>query len=193
MTTQQLTIRPITAADKAAVIALANQVHGDNYLNSSSFDALLAGGTVNQVPLNWLAEDDHQVLGLRLTLAPGNWPVDEACTPAKWPFDAAQMCYFKCAAVAESARGLGIGKRLLQASIDAAKQLDCKAGLAHIWMQSPNNSAYEYFSRCGGVLVNKHPDRWYRASVEEGYYCPVCDGDCHCQAGEMVLSFADDS
>ena len=181
--------RTITAADSAAVIDLANQVHGDNYLSEESLAALLAGGTVADVKLNWLAEHDGEVLGVRLTLAPGNWPVDDACTPTKWPFSAAQMCYFKCAAVSERARGMGIGKQLLQCSIDAAKQLGCKAGLAHIWLQSPQNSAYEYFSRCGGVLISTDPDRWLQASLEDGYYCPVCDGTCRCEAGEMILVF----
>lgn len=181
--------REITAADSAAVIDLANQVHGDNYLNESSLTDLLTGGTVGDIKLNWLAECDNRVLGIRLTLAPGHWPIDDACTPSAWPVAAEQMCYFKCAAVDENARGLGIGKRLLTRSIDSAKQLGCKAGLAHIWLQSPKNSAYEYFSRCGGVLVAKHPDRWLKASLEDGYYCPVCDGTCYCEAGEMILVF----
>lgn len=181
--------RTITAADSAAVIDLANEVHGDNYLNPESLNALLRGGTVGDVQLNWLAERDGEVLGVRLTLAPGQWPVDAACTPTKWPVAAEQMCYFKCAAVSERARGLGIGKQLLQCSIDAAQQLGCKAGLAHIWLQSPGNSAYEYFSRCGGALITTHPDRWLQASLEDGYYCPVCDGTCRCEAGEMVLVF----
>lgn len=184
--------REITAADSAAVIDLANQVHGDNYLTESTLTELLAGGTVGQVKLNWLAERGQRLLGIRLTLAPRQWPIDDACTPSAWPVEPDTMCYFKCAAVAEEARGLGIGKQLLQRSIDAAKQLGCTAGLAHIWLQSPQNSAYEYFSRCGGVLVAKHPDRWLSASLNDGYYCPVCDGTCRCEAGEMVLVFKDD-
>ena len=183
--------REITAADSAAVIDLANEVHGDNYLNADSLQGLLTGGTVGDVKLNWLAERDGKVLGVRLTLAPGQWSVDDACTPTEWPVPIGEICYFKCAAVDEQARGLGIGKQLLQQSIDAAKQLGCRAGLAHIWLQSPNNSAYEYFSRCGGRLVAKHADRWLQASLEDGYYCPVCDGTCRCQAGEMILMFED--
>lgn len=189
MTASNVIYRPITAADSAAVITLANEVHGANYLNEDSLAALLAGGTVGDVALNWLAERDGELLGVRLTLAPGNWPIDDACTPEEWPKPAEKMCYFKCAAVADKARGLGIGKTLLQRSIEGAKQLGCEAGLAHIWMQSPNNSAYEYFSRCGGVLITKHPERWLQASLEDGYYCPICDGDCYCDAGEMVLVF----
>ncbi|MGM0481732.1 MAG: GNAT family N-acetyltransferase [Pseudomonadota bacterium] len=190
MNQQDITVRPITAADSAAVIDLANRVHGDNYLNQASLQSLLNGGTVGSVKLNYLAEREGKILGVRLTLAPGNWPIDDACTVSDWPVPAAELCYFKCAAVDEQARGLGIGKKLLQQSIRSARQLGCRAGLAHIWLQSPNNSAYEYFSRCGGVLINRHPDRWLQASLNDGYHCLVCDGICHCEAGEMVLTFS---
>lgn len=186
-----VTYREITAADSAAVIDLANRVHGDNYLNDASLQQLLDGGSVGDIKLNWLAERDGEVLGIRLTLAPGQWPIDDACTPEQWPVPATQMCYFKCAAVAEEARGLGVGRQLLMKSIAEAKRLGCTAGLAHIWLQSPGNSAYEYFSRCGGKLITRHPDRWLQASIEDGYYCPVCDGTCRCEAGEMVLPFED--
>ncbi|MGM0525249.1 MAG: GNAT family N-acetyltransferase [Pseudomonadota bacterium] len=189
MVGNNIVYREITAADSAAVIDLANSVHGDNYLNGDSLAALLEGGTVGDTKLNFLAEKEGEVVGVRLTLAPGNWSIDEACTPEEWPVEPEHICYFKCAAVAESARGLGIGKQLLQKSISAAESLGCRAGLAHIWLQSPANSAYEYFSRCGGVLVNRHPDRWLQASLEDGYYCPVCDGNCRCDAGEMILMF----
>ena len=36
-----VTYREITAADSAAVVDLANRVHGDNYLNDASLQRLL--------------------------------------------------------------------------------------------------------------------------------------------------------
>ena len=62
--------RQITAADEAAVIDLANEVHGDNYLSPESFQHYLSAGTAEDVQLNWLAIKDGQMLGVRLTLAP---------------------------------------------------------------------------------------------------------------------------
>lgn len=181
--------RQITAADEAAVIDLANEVHGENYLTSQTFQHYLAAGTVGDVQLSWLATQNEKILGIRLTLAPQQWPIDDFCTPDAWPIHLDKLCYFKCAAVSERARGLGIGKKLLFCSIDSAKVLGCQGGLAHIWMQSPNNSAYEYFTRCGGEMIKQHGKRWYQASVEDGYYCPICDGICYCDAGEMLLKF----
>ena len=64
-----------------------------------------------------------------------------------------QVCYFKCNTVDESYRGYGIGSTLLRLSIDAAKQQGAKAGISHLWKQSPGNSAVKYFTKCGGQLV----------------------------------------
>ncbi|RUO26484.1 GNAT family N-acetyltransferase [Aliidiomarina minuta] len=188
-TTPRLHFRPMTAADFAAVIVLANKVHGDNYLTESSLSDYFTRGLQQGRNLHWLGFADNQLVGLRLTFAPGNWDIDSFCTPSSWPVSTEQMCYFKCAAIDQDYQGLGIGKSLLQHSVVEASGLGCQAGLAHIWRQSPNNSAFAYFSRCGGELIQDHPDRWYQASVEDGYFCPVCDGICHCIAAEMVLPF----
>lgn len=184
-----LHFRPMTVADFAAVITLGNKVHGDNYLTSENLADYFARGQQQGRNLQWVAFADDKLVGLRLTFAPGCWPIDSYCSPHKWPVAAEQMCYFKCAAIDQDYQGLGIGKSLLQHSVVEAAAIGCTAGLAHIWRQSPNNSAFEYFSRSGGMLIQDHPDRWYLASVEDGYYCPVCDGICHCVAAEMILPF----
>lgn len=191
MTSQpRLHFRSMTAADFAAVIALGNKVHGDNYLTPDNIREYFARGQKDGRNLNWLAFADEQLVGVRLTFAPGQWEIDDYCAPHKWPVSAQTMCYFKCAAIDEDFQGGGIGKSLLLHSVVEAIGLGCQAGLAHIWRQSPNNSAFEYFSRCGGELIQDYPDRWHKASVEDGYYCPVCEGICHCTAAEMVLSFS---
>lgn len=190
-TSLPLHFRPMTAEDASAVIDLANEVHGDNYLNPTSMaDYFRRSFTAAGRPLTWLAFVGPELVGLRLTLAPGQWPVDSWCTPEAWPLPDDALCYFKCAAVSEQAQGLGIGKSLLYHAAIEAAAAGCAGGLAHIWRQSPHNSAYAYFSRCGGELIKDHPNRWLRASREEGYYCPVCDGECHCTAAEMILPFA---
>ena len=99
---------------------------------------------------------DNELVGIRITFAPNQWPVDQHCTPEKWPFSADQLCYFKCSAVDPDFQGGGVGKSLLMHSIIEAQGAGCLGGLAHIWKQSPNNSAFEYFSRCGGELIAEH-------------------------------------
>lgn len=192
MTTEtQIIFRPMTGQDFDEVRYLANQVHGDNYLTEESVrDFYQRSITAQGRCLSWLAENNGKLVGIRLTFAPGKWDTESYCTPSKWPYPAEQMCYFKCAAIDQDCQGGGLGKSLLLHSIIEATTAGCKAGLAHIWRQSPNNSAMAYFSKCGGELIQNHADRWLQASVEDGYYCPVCDGECHCTAAEMVLPFA---
>ena len=191
MATPRLLFRPLTEADFATVIALGNKVHGENYLTPENLaDYYARGQTESGRNLHWLAFSDGELAGIRLTFAPGKWDIDEYCTPAVWPFAAENLCYFKCSAVDYDIQGAGIGRSLLQHSIVEAQGAGCLGGLAHIWRQSPNNSAFEYFSRCGGELIADHGNRWHKASVEDGYYCPVCDGVCYCTAAEMLLRFA---
>ena len=73
-------------------------------------------------------------------------------------------------------------------NIEAAKQQGATAGIAHLWKQSPNNSAVAYFTHCGGKLVKSHPDKWNEAS-KHGYNCILCGHDCHCEAAEMIIRF----
>lgn len=186
----RLSFRPLTEADFPDVIELGNKVHGENYLTPENLaDYFLRGQTENGRNLHWLAFSDDKLAGIRLTFAPGKWDIDKYCTPSAWPFPAEELCYFKCSAVDHEVQGGGIGKSLLMHSIVEAQGAGCKGGLAHIWRQSPNNSAFEYFSRCGGELIADHGKRWLQSSLEEGYYCPVCDGDCYCTAAEMLLRF----
>ena len=92
-------------------------------------------------------------------------------------------------AIKKEYRGKGIGGLLLARSIQMTKAQGCTAGLAHIWMQSPGNSAFRYMSRAGGRVIKEHPDRWHESSVKDGYNCIICGQDCHCVAAEMLLEF----
>lgn len=194
-----------------AVIALGNEVHGANYLNSDKIQDIYDRSWANQVNASWIAVSidqtspkragteqtieqnkqtiDGRLLGFRLTIAAGNWTADQWCTPAVWKHAVSQVCYFKCNTVDSQMRGLGIGSTLLKKSINSARQQQARAGVAHIWMQSPANSAYGYFSANGGELVAKHANKWQIDSIEDGYECPVCKDVCFCTAAEMIIHF----
>lgn len=186
----QLRFRQMEQDDLPSVMALGNKVHGDNYLTEENLpDYFARGHSLDGRNLHWLCFADDILIGIRITFAPGQWEIDSWCTPTAWPFPKEQLCYFKCSAVDPDFQGSGVGKSLLSHSIVEAQGAGCRGGLAHIWRQSPNNSAFAYFTRCGGELIRDHQDRWHRSSVEEGYYCPVCEGICHCTAAEMLLRF----
>lgn len=184
-----LIISPFEPSHFNDVIELGNLVHGDNYLNLDSIKVMHQLGIRDGLNAGFVAYIGDKLVGFRLTYAPGNWPLDQWCTTDKWQYDADKVCYFKCNTVDESVRGQGIGGLLLSRSIEVAKQQGASAGVAHIWMQSPGNSAYRYMTRAGGEVVKIHPKRWLSNSLNEGYHCVICEGTCHCDAAEMIVHF----
>ncbi|WP_394201740.1 GNAT family N-acetyltransferase [Shewanella waksmanii] len=182
-------IRPLLETDFNDVIQLGNRVHGEGYLDVDSLKKIQQLAFSDGVSANYVAVINQEIVGFRLTYAAGQWPLDKWCTPARWPFAANKMCYFKCNTVDESVRGKGIGKQLLNASIEAAKKQGALGGVSHLWQESPNNSAVGYFTSAGGKLIKKHPKRWNNTPDHPDYLCVICGKDCHCSACEMVLVF----
>ncbi|WP_298444274.1 GNAT family N-acetyltransferase [uncultured Ferrimonas sp.] len=183
----QIVITPLQPSHYAGVVRLGNQVHGSGYLTVESLQRLAQKSLKGGINCSFVACLHEQVIGFRLTYANGNWQPDQWCSQAQWPVAAAQVCYFKCNTVAQPYRGRGLGSALLKRSVAAAKRQGARAGLAHVWRQSPGNSAFLYFSRCGGELIADHPNKWL---ADAGYHCVVCQGPCRCVAAEMLLPFA---
>jgi GNAT superfamily N-acetyltransferase len=195
---------PLSHNHFEAVISLGNLVHGENYLDQGSLKRLFEKGEKGGVNSSFVAIDtshakavkqpnrmtaEGYLVGFRITCAPGQWCIDEWCTDHEWGIESKYVCYFKSNTVDESYRGQGIGSELLNQSIEVVKQQGGTAGLAHIWLASPGNSAYRYFRANGGKLIKKHKDKWLPLSLEEGYECPICGDRCRCEAAEMLLPF----
>jgi GNAT superfamily N-acetyltransferase len=185
----ELSILPFEPQHFADVMAMGNEVHGDNYLSLDTLAKMHEIGISGGINASLVAYYDDKLVGFRITYAAGHWPVDKWCNPDLWGHDVGKVCYFKCNTVDASLRGQGIGSKLLRQSIALAKQQGATAGLSHIWLQSPGNSAFKYMSKAGGKMIKKHPDRWLSNSLDEGYYCVICHGTCHCEAAEMILEF----
>lgn len=188
MQKKTINYRAMTPADFPKVIRLATHVHGEGYMDKASAVQWFNQGIKNNINSNFVAYDGEVLVGFRITFSPQQWQLDQWCSPKSWPINQENVCYFKCNTVDEHYRGYGIGSTLLKHSISAVKQQGAKAGVSHLWMQSPGNSAVKYFTKCGGVLIKKHPDRW-NALSQQGYCCPVCINDCHCSAAEMLITF----
>ena len=185
----EITIRPLSADDFTAVIAMGNLVHGDNYLDNAGIREIYRRSLKQELNASLVAYHGDRLVGFRLTYAPGNWQVDRWCSPDKWRVPAELCCYFKCATIDSNYRQLGLGSRLLRMSADVARRQGAAAGISHVWMQSPGNAAYGYFTRAGGHLVATHADRWNEDCHTDNYVCTICGNDCHCDAGEMILYF----
>ncbi len=184
--------KPLTAKYFPAVIALGNKVHGKGYLTSETIELWVSKGITfhgdQKINSSFVALLGDELIGFRITYAAKKWPIDQWCNPKLWHVDPELCCYFKCNTVDENYRGLGVGKKLLNQAIKAAKQQGAEAGISHLWKQSPNNSAVAYFSHCGGKLITTHKDRWLEDS-KQGYCCVLCGNDCHCDAVEMIIYF----
>lgn len=179
---------PLTPEYFSQVISLANHVHGKGYLDDEKLTEWTNKGIISNINCSFVALLDNKVVGFRNTYSAKQWQIDQWCTPTLWQVDSQKCCYFKCNTVDEKYRGLGIGKQLLQLAIAAAKQQGAQAGISHLWKQSPNNSAVSYFSKCGGILIKSHLDKWNEDS-KQGYECILCGHDCHCEAAEMIIHF----
>lgn len=189
MTKPAITYTPLEEKHFAEVIALGNLVQGDNYLDEASIADIHRRSWHDDINASYVALHNSRVVGFRLTYAHDKWQRDEWCTPDAWPVASDKVCYFKCNTVDPKMQGAGIGSHLLRLSVEQAKAQGALAGLAHIWLASPGNSAFKYFSKNGGQLIKKHPNKWRHASIHEGYDCPVCDTYCECEGAEMLLVF----
>ena len=189
----QVSYREMQPVDFSAVIALGTAVHGAGYIDDSIIitwyqKGLLKTSESEEVNANFVAYYNEKLIGFRLTYAINQWEVDQWCSPELWPQPSNKVCYFKCNTVDENYRGYGVGSQLLKLSTQAAVKQGATAGVSHLWKQSPGNSAVKYFTKCGGILIKEHADRWNELS-KQGYECPECENECHCAAAEMIINF----
>lgn len=171
------------------VLDLTNFFYGDNYLDFDGIVDVHRKGIKDGFNANILAFEGERIVGFRLTQSPGQWELDRWWTPQEWHQPVDRVCCFKCAAVHEDMRGQGIAKTLLQKSIEQVKKQGALAGVAQVWRESPKNSAFMYFSRCGGVFIKDHLERWAEDCINDGYICSKCGNDCKCTSAEMIIHF----
>lgn len=183
-----LNYKQLTSDDFEQIIQLATLVHGEGYLNLTAMQQWYMKGLFNDINASFVVYHDNKLVGFRITYAATQWDIDQWCTPSLWNVSTDKVCYFKCNTVDENYRGYGIGGKLLALSIKEAKKQGALAGVSHLWKESPGNSAVKYFTKCGGKLIKEHPSRWFELS-QNGYNCPLCGFNCHCQAAEMLVYF----
>lgn len=184
-----INIRNLSVSDFKNIIELGNNVHGDGYLFPDTLAEIYNKGLKKGLNASFVAYKDEQLVGFRLSYAPTNWPLDRWCTTELWPVPVEQVAYFKCNTIHPDFQGQGIGGILLRHSIEVLQKMGARAGLSHIWMQSPGNASYKYFTKAGGKLIKTHPRRWHEDENLPDYICILCGSDCYCDASEMILEF----
>jgi len=196
-----LRIYSLEEEDFAKVIELGEEVHGKNYLTHSGLGKILRrscsqGRCCSYVLYDRPRNKGGRLVGFRLTYAPGQWEIDEWCTPDEWGVDPEKVCYFKSNTLHPDYRGIGMGLHLLDVSKQTVRQLGGTAGVTHIWLDSPSKGAFRYFTKAGGKTIWIWPNRWTSDLELEGYECVVCCANdevnpCTCPAAEMILHFGE--
>lgn len=182
--------------DWDAVIRLGCRVHGENYLDRRSMEKIFFKGLSRGLNCSYVAYDGKRgdaLTGFRLTYAPGNWEIDKWCTPEKWEVPPEKVAYLKSITVAKEYRKHGLGTKLLNKSLETIRQMGGSAAVAHIWLQSPGNGAYKYFSKAGGQTIKVHANRWAEDVAIGNYICAVDGKDCRCNAAEMIIYLGETS
>lgn len=179
------------------IVELGAKVHGENYMSVEELHNVLEksklGGSNCSFTMALNKGDGVECLiGFRLTYAPGNWLDSFDCqiSPELWGFDPDKVAYLKSNTLDAEFRGSGFGRMLLDRSIAECKRMGAEAAVTHIWMNSPGNSAYNYFSRAGGRDIKTYPSYWHDDFENFGYVCSHCGEDCHCPGTEMILDFS---
>ena len=192
MDTTKFRLCKLTEEHFDAALKLCYQVHGDNFYTWDELKEEVRRGTIGDLSTSFIVYEiaTGKMVGLRLTSTHGQWDREDSCSPEKWDVDPEKVCYFHTAAVDPDYRGAGIGSCMLRTSIKIAQKMGAEAGLAHVWLQSPNNSAFNYFSRNGGRFIKEWPEKFIGYHTKERP-CPRCGPTCHCDAAEMIIYFGE--
>lgn len=178
------------------VIELGNRIFGDGYLSQEVMRDVLKKSVKDGINCSFtlsMSEGDgvRKLIGFRLTYAPGQWMDSYSfeTRPELWGFGPDKVAYMKSNCLDEKFRGSGLGRMLLDHAIGATRRAGAEAAVAHIWMNSPGNSAYKYFLRAGGKEVVVYPAYWTNLHSEEAP-CIHCGSSCICPAAEMIIDFS---
>jgi len=184
-------ITALDTRDFDKIITLGALCHGENYLDYAHLENILEMSTKDGLISSAVCYDKEELIAFRLTYAPGKWCLDKWCTPEDWGIPVDKVSYLKSITVRPDYRRFGLAKRLLKRTINLSKEQGAVAGVAHIWLESPEQAAYKYFLNAGARLVKMHPNRWSVDCIEIGYRCVRCGNNCVCTAAEMILTFGE--
>lgn len=187
-----LQIRPIHSADQDAVQLFCDREIGKGYFSGEQIALIIEQGTVlhdsegeaNNVSFVLEESDKNQIVGVRLTLPPGNWIArfKKPLSPNLWPVPAERVAYFQSLFIAKPYQGKGWGPRLSVASMQVLKKAGAQGIVCHSWLESPNNSSMRYLESLGFKQIAQHKNFWQNTI----HHCPLClTPPCRCTGVEM--------
>jgi len=178
-------IRNITPQDLHAIQRFTDEFIGLGYFSLDKLEEIYQLSCNSGKCASFIAVEKSEILGVRLTFAPGRWIENTHClTTNKWNVSKENVGYFKSLFVHSKTQGQGVGKTLSNQAIKALKSMGAEAIVCHSWLESPGNSSQKYLTKMGFESVQNHPMFWSKVD----YKCVYCgDGTCQCTADEMIL------
>jgi N-acetylglutamate synthase-like GNAT family acetyltransferase len=175
---------PFERAHLQSVKEFTDRWIGLNYYQPADLEEVLKKSQCHGLNASWLAWDGEILVGVRLTLAPGQWlALGQRVRLELWKVPPERVGYFKSLFIHEDYRAYGIGRELSRRSLEVLANQGAMAVVAHSWLESPNNSSQIYLQKMGFTEVARHPLFWEPID----YQCTRCAPNrCQCTAVEMI-------
>lgn len=164
---------------------LLDKTAGIDYLTERDLEHILKNKVIKgDYNPSFIAKDGDKIIAIRLTYSPDIWiKTNKGISFSKWKVEKESVAKFHCLYLDNDYRGLGIGPKLSELSINLLKKMNAKAILCYSWLESFNNSSQKYLLKYGFEPVALHKHFW--ANLD--YLCSGCNvKPCTCTAEEMI-------
>lgn len=178
-------IFPLKKDELNEVKAFCDQWIGTGYFSLDELKKIYEWGIKNDLQSSLIARDLSlgEIVGVRLTYAPGEWIQTYQGNKELWQVPPERVAQFKSLFVSAKAQGKGLGIDLSTQSLEVLKKMGAKAVICFSWLESPGNSSQRYLEKLGLTPLVDHPKFWY----DVDYLCTRCRPNrCVCTAREMI-------
>ena len=180
-----LEIKKFSLLEVGKTKSFSDEWVGKNYFSEKDLNEIIDLSIKDGFNASFLAIEDNELVGIRLTYAPGSWvnKIPQGLSPNLWKVEKNEVAYFKSLFIKEEYQGKGLGKKLSYESIKVLLKMGAKAIVCHSWIESPNDSSRRYLKKMGFEKIKEHPLFW--SSLD--YECVRCTPKkCACTALEMI-------
>lgn len=184
-------IRSMTRADLPSVQKFTDRAIGTGYYSLPELEDAFKKSQKNNltaslvlIQVNDTFPTQEEILGIRLTYAPGLWSHGKSnrLKADLWGVSQEDVGYFQSLFLDEQLQGQGFGKKLSVQSMNILKAQGARAVVCHSWKESPHDSSGRYLRSLGFKSVTEHALYW----KDVDYVCTRCGKPCLCTAEEMI-------
>lgn len=180
----KITFRSLELNDIETVKKFTDQWIGLNYFSKLELEVIYKKSQQRGLNSSFLAWDGEDLVGIRLTLAPGwSGSGQQKTFSERWTVNPLTVGYFKSLFVHPNYWRRGYGKELSRLSQQILKEQGATAIVTHSWFESPGQSSQALLLKMGFTEVGRHLKYWEAID----YLCNLCKPlRCRCTAIEMI-------